>query len=90
MGKRFYYMDIYTVKYRIHSGSIFGGTTSDLLFKNVFFKVDSFSIFFIYKAFCPFFILDFINRYNYQIRYVLDKLGMNKRKLLFRFYIFIF
>ena len=86
-GEKIYYMDIYTVKYRIHSGSIFGGTTSDLLFKR-FFKVDSLVYSLYIKPFAPFYIR-FINRYNYQIRYVLDKLGMNKRKLLFRFIFYI-
>ena len=71
-GEKIYYMDIYTVKYRIHSGSIFGGTTSDLLFKR-FFKVDSLVYSLYIKPFAPFYIR-FINRYNYQIRYVLDKL----------------
>ena len=69
-GEKIYYMDIYTVKYRILSGSIFGGTTSDLLFKR-FFKVDSLVYSLYIKPFAPFYIR-FINRYNYQIRYVLD------------------
>ena len=65
-GEKIYYMDIYTVKYRIHSGSIFGGTTSDLLFKR-FFKVDSLVYSLYIKPFALFILdllIDIIIRYD--------------------------
>lgn len=86
-GIPFYFMDKVTVKYRITSGSTMGQEIKDYLFRR-FFEMENLIYEFYIKdnaSIC----FKLMNRYDFYLRYFLDKLSLNKQTKVSRFTFFL-
>lgn len=75
-GYPFYFLDKYTILYRMHSNSVFGNNNVSYLFK-CFFGPDNIVYHQYIKPYMPF-IIRFTHRYDYYLRLFLYKINLNK------------